>query len=151
MKKMIVAAAMLLMAGMTSAYAEKGGGGNEAAVKSLNKDFASAKNVQWEQSKDYLKASFTINNQVLFAFYNSNGELQSVMRNIVSEQLPLSLLRNLKSGYGDYWITDLYEIAADGHTSYYVTLENPDTKLVLKSNSEYNWTESAKTLKDAVQ
>lgn len=151
MKKMMVAAFVLLMVGITSAFAEKAGGGSEEAVKSLNKEFANAKNVKWEQSKDYLKASFTINNQVLFAVYNNNGELQSVMRNIVSEQLPLSLLTTLKSGYSDYWITELYEVAADGQTSYFVTLENPDAKVVLKSNAEYNWTVSGKTLKDIEQ
>ena len=151
MKKMIVAAVVLLMTGMTSAFAGKSGGGSEEAMKSLNKEFASAKNVKWEQSKDYLKASFTINNQVLFAVYNNNGELQSVMRNIVSEQLPITLMTNLKSGYSDYWITDLYEMAADGQTTYYVTLENPDTKITLKSNSEYNWTVSGKTAKDTEQ
>ncbi len=151
MKKMMLAAAVLLIVGTTSAFAEKGGGGNEQAVKSLSKSFASAKNVKWEQSKDVLKASFTINDQVLFAYYNNDGELQSVMRNIVSEQLPISLLTNLKTGYADYWITDLYEVAADGQTAYYVTLENADTKLVLKSNAEYNWNVNAKTMKDTEQ
>jgi hypothetical protein len=147
MKKMILAAAVLLIVGTTGAFAEKGGGGNEQAVKSLNKSFASAKNIKWEQSKDVLKASFTINDQVLVAYYNNNGELKSVMRNIVSEQLPIGLLTNLKTGYADYWITDLNEVAVDGQTTYYVTLENPDAKLVLKSNAEYNWTVNAKTIK----
>ncbi len=149
MKKMIPPAFVLLMAGMTSAFAEKGGGGNELAVKSLKRNFANAKNIQWVQSGDYLKASFSINDQVLFACYNSQGELQSVMRNIVSEQLPIGLLTNLKTGYADHWITDLYEVATNGVSTYFVTVENADEKLVLKSAPGYSdWTASAKTEKD---
>jgi hypothetical protein len=54
-------------------------------------------------------------------------------------QLPISLQTSLKKQCGDLWISDLFEVANDQGTSYYVTLENADTKIVLKSSGS-DWT-----------
>ena len=35
---------------------------------------------------------------------------------------------------GNYWITDLFEITDNDQTSWYVTIESADQKIVLKSN-----------------
>ena len=71
------------------------------------------------------------NGSTLFAYYNTNGDLQAVVRNITSDQLPISLLSEMKKDYSDFWITDLFEIASDVQSNYYVTLENSDKKIVL--------------------
>ncbi|MGZ8517547.1 MAG: hypothetical protein ACXWWD_09360 [Chitinophagaceae bacterium] len=56
-------------------------------------------------------------------------------RNISSLELPISLQTNLKNNYSKYWISDLFEISNNEGTSYYITLENADSKIVLKSDS----------------
>jgi len=46
---------------------------------------------------------------------------------------------NLKKNYSGYWISDLFEVAKNNGTSYYVTLENGDKKVVLTSANGSDW------------
>jgi hypothetical protein len=70
----------------------------------------------------------------MFAFYGQNGQLLAVTRNIVSSQLPVSLLTNLKKHFNDYWITELFEFSGDDQNCYYISLENAEGKVTLRSN-----------------
>jgi hypothetical protein len=148
MKQVILSLATVLMMGISAFAANNNDNVNQQAKQSFQKDFATARNVSYEQKPEYVKVTFSINDQVLFAYYNNNGELQAVVRNIVSDQLPISLLTDLKKNYGDYWISELFEIAADDQTSYYVTVENKDRKIVLKSDGTSSWSAFSKTKKD---
>ncbi|GGB09684.1 hypothetical protein [Puia dinghuensis] len=144
MKKVFLSIATMLMMGVSiSAFAGKNDGGtiNQSAVKSFKKDFSGASNIVWEQKDNYSKATFSLNGQILYAYYNNNGDLQAVVRNITSDLLPINLLASMKKDYGDCWITDLFEIASDDQTTYYVTLENSDKKIVLKSQGTEFWEE----------
>jgi hypothetical protein len=131
-----------------SAFASKNDEVNQLAVNNFNREFVSARNIVWEQKQDYLKVTFTLNEQVLFAYYNNNGDLQAIVRNIVSSQLPINLLTDVKKDYSGFWISDLFEIASDDQTTYYVTLENADKKIVLRSNGADSWDVYAKTKKN---
>lgn len=148
MYKTILSIAIVLMMG-TSAFAANNDEVNQLAVKSFHKEFVNAKNIVWEQKQDYVKVTFSINDQVLFAYYNNEGDLTAVVRNIVSDQLPISLLTSLKNEYTGFWISDLFEIASNEQTTYYVTIENADKKIVLRSNGTENWSVYAKTKKEA--
>ena len=147
MKQIILSIATVLMMGIGAFAANTTDEVNQLAVNSFHKEFSNAQNVVWEQKQDFIKATFTLNDQVLFAYYNSNGDLQAVVRNIVSSQLPINLLADLKKEYNGCWISELFEIASDNQTTYYVTLENADKKIVLRSNSTENWSVYAKTKK----
>ena len=147
MKKIILSIATVLMMGI-SAFAAKNEEVNQLAINAFHKEFVNAKNIVWEQKQDYLKVTFTLNEQVLFAYYNNNGDLQAIVRNIVSGQLPISLLTDLKKEYNGFWISELFEIASDDQTTYYVTLENADKKIVLRSNGADSWSVYAKSKKD---
>ncbi len=147
MKQIILSIATVLMMGIGASAANTNDEVNQLAVNSFHKEFSSAQNVVWEQKQDFIKATFTMNDQVLFAYYNSNGDLQAVVRNIVSYQLPINLLTDLKKEYNGCWISELFEIASDNQTTYYVTLENADKKIVLRSNNTENWSVYAKTKK----
>jgi len=150
MKQFILSIATLLMMGVSvSAFAAKNDDGavNQLAVRSFKKDFNGASNIIWEQRDTYTKATFSLHGQVLFAYYNGNGDLQAVVRNITSDQLPISLLSSLRKEYGNCWISDLFEIVSDDQTSYYVTLEDSDKKVVLKSQGTEFWNEFKKEKK----
>jgi len=60
----------------------------------------------------------------------------AVTRNIVSSQLPVNLLTNLKKYYSTTWITDLFELSSENQDCYYITLENADSKVTLRSNGD---------------
>jgi hypothetical protein len=147
MRKTILALAAVMMIGL-SAFAGKGGDLNERAKAAFSKEFSTAKNAVWQHTEFLTKVTFTLNDQVLTAFYNPNGDLQAVSRNILSTQLPLNLLADLKINYNGYWISDLFEMAADDQTTYYITLENANRTVVLKSNGTDGWSTYTKVKKD---
>jgi hypothetical protein len=43
-------------------------------------------------------------------------------------------MMDLRRNYSDYWVSDLFECDADGSTSYFITIENADSKVTLRSN-----------------
>ena len=103
-------------------------------LSSFNKEFAGAKDVQWTTTNRYYKASFVFNDQFVSAFYQLDGELIATSRNISSLELPINLQTSLKKNYNSYWISDLFEISNNEGTSYYITLDKADSKVVLKSS-----------------
>jgi hypothetical protein len=143
MKKIFLSLGIVMMMGMmmgVTAFANGDDGiVSQQARNSFKKDFSAASKVSWELKDGFVKATFYLNNQVLYAYYNTGGDLQAIVRNILSDQLPISLVTGLRRDYADYWITDLFEISANGQTTYYVTVENSDRKIVLKSEGTSDW------------
>jgi len=135
MKKMIVAVAMLVT---MSAFANEKNV-NPKALSAFKTEFSTAREVEWTTTSDYYRAAFDMNGQKVFAFYNTDGEFMGLARNISSAQLPVYLQSSLKKNYAGYWISDLFEIANNYGTSYYVTLEDGDKKIVLKSAGGSDW------------
>lgn len=150
MKSKIMIGLFVLITGISSAFANGSEEVNQRIINSFNKEFTGAQNVQWSSSKDFVKATFTLNDQVVFAYYSQGGKLLGVTRNIVSGQLPINLLTSLKKKYSNYWIADLFEMAANDENSYYVTLEDSDHKLVLKSNGTNGWKVFKKEKKQSI-
>jgi hypothetical protein len=101
---------------------------------SFKNSFKSATEVNWTAGANFYRADFSFNGQIVAAFYNEGGEMIALTRNISSTQLPLALQTGLKKNQEGYWISSLFEIANEEGTSYYVTLENADKKLVMKSS-----------------
>ena len=109
------------------------------AKTSFSNDFYTATNVEWQHTDSYEKVSFNMNNAVMNAYYTPDGELIAVVRNIIAEQLPLKLLIELKKDYGCFWISDLFEVVNESQDDYYITVEDADTKLVLKAKVNKSW------------
>ena len=139
MKKSILTWALIVMVGVSTSFAHGIEGVSEKVMNSFKKEFADAKDVQWESTKDFATATFTIHGQVMFAYYNGEGNQLALTRNIVASQLPITLLSDVKKNYSEYWISDLFEMSSNNETTYYITLETGDQKLVLKSNDSRNW------------
>lgn len=135
MKKMIIAAAMFVS---LSAFANEGKV-SPKVLNAFNTEFTSAQEVEWTATGDYFRASFDMNGVKVAAYYNTDGELMGLTRNISSAQLPVSLQASLKKNYSGYWISDLFEVANNNGTSYYATLENGDKKVVMKSSNGNDW------------
>lgn len=129
----------MLTMSLSSVFANNEETISQKAVSSFKKEFTNAQDVKWESSKDFVKATFKLNDQVMFAYYSQTGDLMAITRNIVSTQLPINLLSGLKKNYSAYWISDLFEISSSGDASYYITLHNSDQTLILKSNGSSGW------------
>ena len=136
MKKMIIAAAMFVS---LSAFAKDDEKVSPKVLNAFNTEFTNAQEVEWTATGDYYRASFDMNGVKVSAFYNADGELMGLTRNITTAQLPVSLQASLKKNYNGYWISDLFEVAKNNGTSYYATLENGDKKVVLTSANGSDW------------
>jgi hypothetical protein len=147
MKKRIVTLVLMLSLGFSSVFANNEEGISLKATTAFKKEFNGAVNVKWEAGKEFSKATFELSGQVMFAYYSNEGELMAVTRNIMANQLPFKLLSPIKTNYKQSWISDLFEISSHGETTYYVTLESADSKVVLRSQGTAGWEQYKKEKK----
>jgi hypothetical protein len=136
MKRLFVTLAILVS---LSSFANPTEKVSSAVLASFNNTFKNVAGVEWTVGDNFYKANFSLNGQFVNAFYSVNGEMIALTKNISSTQLPLSLQTSLKEEAQNFWIADLFEVANEEGTTYYVTLEDADQKLVLKSESN-SWT-----------
>ena len=145
MKKIVFVMGFLMIMGVSWAYpSEKV---SQKVLTSFKTEFTNAQNVEWETGNNYFRASFTMNEQRIFAYYNVNGELLSIARYISSIQLPVNLFTDIKNNYSKYWISDLLEVSNSEGLHYYVTLETADSKLVMHSSNGGSWSTYSKNKK----
>jgi hypothetical protein len=140
-------AAMLLTIGISSSFATPKGG-DDAVTTSFRKDFKKAELMSAETGKVYTKLTFKMNDMVMFAYYNTGGQLIAVVRNIKSNQLPIQLMLKARQTYADFWISDLFEMNADGSSCYYITLEDANNRVTLRSADATNWEVYSKKTKE---
>src|SRR5688572_22838123 len=120
MKKMIVTLAVAMSTLVAFAGDENV---NAKVLDAFNTEFTTATEVEWTEGSNYYMAAFTYNNKHVFAYYNTDGDLLGLSRYISPADLPIGLQSNLKKNYPDYWVSDLFEVAKNGETGYYITLE----------------------------
>jgi hypothetical protein len=139
MKKKILFLSIALTSFTAFSFAASAPAINKNVVSSFHQQFSKAHDIQWDYEPKYVKAQFVMDDMVLFAYFNENGELLAVTRFISPNQLPLSLVSSLKKDFDNYWISDLFEIQTENGTSYYATLENADQIVVMKSEGTNGW------------
>ena len=105
-----------------------------AALESFNYSFKHASEVNWTAGENFYKADFMQDGQYLTAFFDGDGAFLAVTKNISSTQLPVKLQTSLKKQQEGFWITNLIEVAKESGTSYYITLENAETRIIMKSS-----------------
>jgi len=145
MKKLLLVLGLVATMGVCSAYPSERV--SQKVLTSFKTEFTNAQNVEWETGNNYFRASFTMNEQRIFAYYNVNGELLSIARYISSIQLPVNLFTDIKNNYSKYWISDLFEVSNSEGLHYYVTLETADSKLVMHSGNGGSWSTYSKNKK----
>jgi hypothetical protein len=136
--KQIIMIALVLSTIATTAFSNTPDEGvNKKVLTSFSRAFSTAQNVNWEIKQQLYKATFKLNGQTIFAYYNGEGQQVAVTRNIAVSQLPLNLASALQGGYNEYWLTDLFEVSTNGETAYYATVETPTT--ILKADGTSGW------------
>lgn len=139
MKFLLIAFTALLSVTNTKANPNDDIKVSAAVVASFNSAFKNAADVKWNTAGAFYKADFTVNSQYVTAYYDAAATLIAVTRNVNSFQLPITLQTKLKASYEAYWISDLFELSDESGVSYYVTVENADGKVTLKSTGN-EWT-----------
>lgn len=137
MKKLITIFTTIILLFSATAFAA-GGEKVTAKVKvAFEKDFKKAENVSWQNIKDIYFASFTMNDIIINAAYNAEGELVGTSRKIAAAQLPLTISLVLSKKYSDYTLQeDATEISFDDEIHYFVRVAS--TKQTLRLNCNTN-------------
>ncbi len=139
MKKRILLLSIALISLTAFSFAADAPAVSKNVISSFNKQFSNARDIKWESQANFVKAEFTVNDMVLTAYFNLNGELIAISRFISPSQLPLELMTSLKKTHDGAWVSDLFEIKTESGTSYYATLEDADQIVVLKSEGINGW------------
>ena len=139
MKKRIVSAAIMLMIITSAAFAGDVEIANPKVITSFQKEFVKASDVQWVKTNGFYRATFKMNDFIMYALYNEDGSLAGAYRSIVSSQLPIGLQTELKNQFSDYWITELNEYSNNDGAGYYVSLENADQIIIMRSTNATDW------------
>jgi hypothetical protein len=139
MKKTFVALVAFLAVGITVSI------GGEPSVdpkilSAFEKEFSFAKNVKWETKGPFTQVNFSLNEQGIVAWYNEEAELVSTARNLLYNQLPLSVIKALENGYADASLFGFVEINRDGETFYHIRADKKNKKLLLKATPVGNIT-----------
>lgn len=143
---------LLIILTVISSFFTKDSLANECKIDckvlhSFESQFANAKEVDWSITSNIYKAQFALDGQYINAYFNADGGLVAMTKNVSAKQLPLMLQSELKKQTANYWVTELFELSNEDGTSYYVTLENADEKVVLHSVSNKIWNKYKKTSK----
>lgn len=131
MKKLFIAALITIAAG-TSAFAADTNKENHKVKNSFETQFAGAQDVSWSAKESYIKASFTLLDEKIEAFYGTDGDLIGLSRKVDLKKLPLNAIQKIKKEYASYKVTDTIEFDQDGDKSYYVSLEDGNKKQILQ-------------------
>jgi len=143
MKKMILVLAVTLFTLSSFASDENV---NQKVLDAFKTEFSVAKEVSWTAENGYYKAAFNYNGKYVFAYYSEEGDFLGLTRYLSPTDLPIMLQNSLKKNYEGYWISDLFEASKGEGTSYYVTIENADSKIILKS-VDNSWNQFSKVKK----
>lgn len=135
MKKLLSLSLAFTFFMATSFATEDRGAADKKVADAFTRHFAAAQSITWNKASDITTATFVLDGQYLAAHFSPDAKMLGVSRNIVSTELPLNLGHDLKSYVAKYWITDVFEYATPDSDAYYVTLENADYKLILKSDA----------------
>ena len=134
MKPILIAVA-LLAGTFTKTFAAEVPAVQPTVLKSFKTTFTNATEVGWSTTKDLYKADFSLNGRYVTAYFREDGTMQALVRHITADNLPIILQTALKNNHKGEWVTDILEVTSENGVQYYVTLENADSQVVLKSSS----------------
>ena len=112
---------------------------SKPVLNSFRQSFAQATEVAWTEGTEYYKATFQLYGKTVTAFYNAEGELMAVTRNMSVTELPIALQAELKAAAAGRWITEVFQVASLSSKHYFAVVENADNKQVLQSRSNKKW------------
>jgi len=139
MKKILAGLVLGSILLVNSAFANTNDNVTEKVASAFKQEFVQAKEVSWEKTDNSFKATFKLNDDMLTAYFSPDGELMGVVRNLLSTELPINLQISLKKDYANYWVTDLFEYARKDASGYFITLENADQRITMRSGDGLSW------------
>ena len=140
MKKTFVTLFTLLTIGITVSLADPITNVDPKILSAFQKEFSFAKNARWEEEGSLSRVIFSLNDQGIIAWYNSDAELVTTARNILYNQLPISVMRSLDKAYEGADVFGIVEISRNDETYYQMRVDKKGKKFLLKAGASGNIT-----------
>jgi hypothetical protein len=118
MKRVLTILSFVTIAGLSSAFAIGVPKVSPGALAEFQKEFPAAKNVKWSKEEDYFKVVFLYEDIRTIAYYTEEGEFAGSMRNMSYEELPLNVVHQVNSRFGNIIPLEATEIT-NGDGAYY--------------------------------
>jgi hypothetical protein len=138
MKKTFSALLAFLIIGSAAVLASERADVDPKILSAFQKEFSFAKNAKWEVKGNLTQVSFLLNDQGVFAWYNSNAELVTTARNILYNQLPISVTRALEKEYTGADFFGITEVNRNNETWYQIRADEKNKKFLLKASPSGN-------------
>lgn len=116
-------------------------------IHSFEHNYKNADNVKWSEIKNMIKAEFTLEGRGAAIYYNEDGDLIAMTKYMSTLELPAKLQQNLQPKMKGYWVSDVFQLIANGEITYYITLENNEVKIVYQSFADKKWVITQKNSK----
>ena len=135
MKQFFLALAFSAVAALSTA-ARPLSSEDPSVEKTFRELFAGASHVSWSKEEGrLLKASFLWGDHHTIAYFDNSGKLLGSIRGLFFSQLPLTVVRAIKSNFEGHIVLETREISNDEGTSYSVLTEYKDKKYKLRLDS----------------
>jgi len=134
MKKSFIGLVILLTLSTSALRANNTEPVSAKVLASFQKEFVAAANVSWttEKEKNLFHAKFQYNDETIEAYFNVDGTLLAVARQISERQMPIMVTKSLATDYSNYRIRRVVEFTNEGETCYIVNLYDKNETIVLK-------------------
>ena len=146
MKKFVIAFASVVTFISASAFSGKDPGTNPA-LATFESIFRGALDVKWSENSEVISASFVLGETRTVAYFNRSGELLGTARNILFNQLPLSVITEINKRFGSSSVYNIIEYTAGDATFYSMTAVLPTKEVNLKATSSGEITVEGKVKK----
>ena len=138
MKKTFLSLIAFLLIGITAVIASERSDVDPKILSAFQKEFSFAKNARWEPKGNLTQVIFLLNDQQVSAWYNSDAELVTTARNILYNQLPISVIRALEKEYAGAEFSGITEISRNDETYYQIRADEKSKKYLLKASPSGN-------------
>ncbi len=118
MKKIIVGIGLFLSVISLSDFASGEKDVNPQVLRSFNVEFVRAENVKWTKAQDIYVANFTQTGFRVEAYFDEAGQLLGTSRNLLFNELPLSVATAINKKYQDAPVYEIFEYTVGSETFY---------------------------------
>lgn len=131
MKKLLFSA-LFAIAIASSAFAAPSSNVNANILSHFKSSFHNATDITWTSKEDFAKATFTLDNIKMEAFYNATGDLIGTSKNIGMEELPVNAKRSFAKKFQNYTVKEAIHFEGVDETAYYISAENDVESVIVR-------------------
>lgn len=114
---------------------------NKTAKNNFSHLFEEAKDVKWETTVDFYRASFYTDDSYRQAYFDLKGEYIGISKTVKLRDLSAAVSKKLLSDYEGYMVRELASFeTAEGELNYFASVENNKEKITIKitPNGEFS-------------